>query len=202
VSFAHQDPTRSTAQATGEEAQAHGAPPGSKDDAPRSRLRACWLRLDELAQQSREDNRRAEQAMDSNLADHRAALGALVAAGELNPAVAGQVQLAFAEAVNHVWRSNALMTCYIAIPGTFPSAERVVRQADLLAEMAARGDLDPASVAQARAAIERDVAFLALYRERMRSGGGGGQLPPFDQLQIPAEAAEAARFLVDLMSKP
>ena len=75
--------------------------------------------------------------------------------------------------------------------------------------MAERGDLDPVTVAQARAVIERDIAFLglsdeetqALYDELTKAAGGTYAFPAFDELEmeILPEAAEAARFLVELL---
>jgi hypothetical protein len=82
-------------------------------------------------------------------------------------------------------------------------------QADLLAEMADRADLDPATVSQAQAGIERDIAFLslssdernALYDSLIQASNQGAAIPPFDQLEleITPEAAEAAHYLVDLL---
>jgi hypothetical protein len=75
--------------------------------------------------------------------------------------------------------------------------------------MADRSDIDPATVSQARAGIERDIAFLslssdernALYDSLIQAANQGAAIPPFDQLdlEITPEAAEAARYLVDLL---
>jgi hypothetical protein len=188
-------------------------PFGGEDDAPRGRLRHCWLRLDWLAQQAKGDYERGDQAREELAADHRAALDDLVAAGELGVTVADQVQVAFTEAAHHVWRSNAPITCYEAVMMDYTPASsgQLAQQASLLPELAKSGDLDPATVAQAQAAIERDIALLnlsdaetqALYEELIEAAGDTYDFPSLDELDldIPPEAAEAARFLVELLSE-
>ena len=176
-------------------------------------MRGCWLRFDWLAQRSGDWDhpRRGEEALERLVADHRVALDDLVAAGEIGAAVAGQVQAAFEAAAWHVWRSSAPMTCYKAAPPDYApaSSEQLVRQAEVLAQMAAEGDLDPDVVARAQAAVERDVAFLALsdeetkalYAKLRKAAGDTYSFPGFDQLdlEISPESAEAARFLVELL---
>jgi hypothetical protein len=181
--------------------------PGS----PRNRLRECWLKFDWLAERAQDwgNYEKGEQARDDLVADHRAALDDLVAAGELDTAVADYVQEAFTAAVYHVWRANCGMTCYEAMPApdyTPFTSSQLVQQADLLAE---NGDLDQDTVAQAQAAIEREIAFLslsdvetqALYDELIAAAGDTYDYPPFDELEleITPEAAEAACFLVELL---
>jgi len=187
-------------------------PFGSKDDSRRGRLRNCWLRLDWLAQQTQKDFERGDQALDGLVADHRAVLNDLVTAGELDEAVADQMQVAFTEAAFHVWRSNAPITCYEAVMVDYSpaSSDQLAQQAGLLAEMAESGDLDSDVVAQAQAAIERDITFLklsyeetqALYDELRETAGDTNDFPSFDELdlEISPETAEAARFLVELLS--
>ncbi len=75
--------------------------------------------------------------------------------------------------------------------------------------MAESGDLDTDTVAQVQASIERDVAFLnlsredtdALYDELIAAAGDNYAFPAFGELdlQVTPEAAEAARFLVELL---
>ena len=179
----------------------------------RDRLRACWLRFDWLAKESRQENvGRGQEAQTHLLTDHRTALDELVAMGELDAAVADEVQVAFEAAVYHVWRSNALITCYeaVMVDYTPASSAQLVRQAALLTEIAETGDLDLGAVARVRAAIERDVAFLnlpdedrtALYDEIASHIEGDG-VPPFEQIDLAAtpEASRAAQFLVDLLLK-
>ncbi|MBU0494175.1 MAG: hypothetical protein KKA73_24215 [Chloroflexi bacterium] len=181
------------------------------DDTPRGRLRACWLWLGSLAQETRQDYERAEKTRDQLLLDHQSALRDLVTAGTLTPAVSEPVQEAYVEASYHVWRSNAPITCYepVMVDYTPTSADQLVKQVDLLAEMAERGDLNPETVARARAAIERDMAFLALsdpevealYERLKQAGGDSYSFPTFEQLEldIPPDVIAAARFLVDLL---
>ena len=185
--------------------------PFGGDDSPRVRLRNCWLQLDWLAQQTRKDFEQGDQKLDELVTDHRAALNDLVTAGKLDATVADQMQVAFTEAAHHVWRSNAPITCYeaVMVDYTPASSGQLAQQADLLAEIAKSGDLDPDTVEQAHAAIERDIAFLnlsyaetqALYDELIRAAGGTHDFPSLDELDldIPPEAAEAARFLVELL---
>jgi hypothetical protein len=174
-------------------------------------LRQCWLRLDWLAQQIREDYERGDQAQNELLAEHRAGLDDLVAACGLDAAVADYVQAAYSEAVGHVWRANGGITCYTVVsPDYTPgSARRLMQQAEVLAEMAGSGDLDSGAVAQTQAAIEREIAFLslsydetqALYDELRKAGGDTNDFPPFAELdlEIAPEAAAAAHFLVELL---
>jgi hypothetical protein len=99
----------------------------------------------------------------------------------------------------------------VVVDYTPASSGQLAQQAGLLAEMAESGDLDPATVAQAQAAIERDIAFLnlsdaetqALYDELIEAAGGTYDFPSLDELdlEISPEAAEAARFLVELLSE-
>lgn len=186
-------------------------PFGGRDDSPRGRLCNCWLRLDWLAEQATGDYERGDKAREKLAADHRAALNELVAAGELDADVADELNTAFGAAINHVLLSNAPITCYEAVmvdyaPG---SSDQLAQQAALLAEMAKSGNLDPATVSQAQAAIERDIAFLnlsdaetrALYDELIEAAGDTYDFPPLGELDldISPEAAEAARFLVGLL---
>jgi len=187
---------------------------GGEDDSPQARLRSCWLQLDWLAQETREAYERGDQARGELIADHRAALDDLVAAGELDAAVADELDIAFSAATSHVFLASGAITCYTAMPPPDYSHvphSQLVRQADLLAEMAESGDLDPATVAQAQAAIERDITFLkfsykekqALYDELREAAGDTYDFPSFDELdlEVSSETAEAARFLVELLSE-
>jgi hypothetical protein len=182
-------------------------------DSARDCLRRCWLRLDWLAQETQDwdDYERGERALDQLVADHRAALDELVTAGELDADVADQVGTAFGAAAYHVWRSNAPITCYepVLVDYKPTTSSQLAWQAELLVEMAESGDLDPDTVAQVQAAIERDVAFLnlsgeeieALYDALIEAAGDTYAFPPFDELdlEITPEAAAAARFLVELL---
>jgi hypothetical protein len=156
------------------------------------------------------DYERGQKAMEELVADHRSALDELVASGALERDVADQVQAAYAAAAYHVWRANAPITCYEAVMIDYvpSSSAQLARQAAVLTEMAERGDLDPDVVAQARAAIERDVAFLnypseaieALYAEISAHADETG-FPQFEDLdlEVTPEAVQAAQYLVDLL---
>lgn len=194
-------------------AMAHCVPFKAGGGTPRECLRRCWTRFDWLAERVRDWDRQegGDEARKQLVADHQTALDELVAAGEIGAGVASQVQAAFEAAVFHIWRSYGPATCYEAIyPDYAPRGRgQLIRQAELLVEMAEVGDLDPDVIAQAQAAIERDVTFLllddqerqALYEELREAAGGEFDFPSFDELdlEITPEAAEAARFLVELL---
>lgn len=182
-----------------------------RDGTPRGRLRDGWLRLNELAAQAQSGQEDyGQQALAEMTTLHRGALDELVTAGELAPEVADHVQAAFEGAAYHVWRSNAPITCYepVMIDYRPTSSDQLARQAALLAELAELDKLDAVAVAQAHAAIERDITFLnmsseevnALYAQILAQSAQTG-VPDFDQihLEITSEAADAARFLVDLL---
>ena len=185
----------------------------SQDSSPRGRLRRAWLQLDWLALQSKDDWERGEKARQELAAQHRAALDELVDAGELSSEVADEVQAAFDAAAYHIYRSNAPITCYepMIVDYAPVSSDQLTQQAELLTQMAEKGELDPATVSKARAAIERDIAFLslspderqALYDQLIQAANQGAAVPPFDQLEleITPQAAEAARFLLELLLK-
>jgi hypothetical protein len=175
------------------------------------RLRKPWHDLDRLAQVA-SDSEQGGQTELQLINDHRAALDNLVSEGELTPPVADEMQAAFTGAAYHVWRDNALITCYEPAPGPDydrESSSDLVRQADLLAEMAGKSAIDPATVAQAQAAIQRDVVYLAMtgeeqhaLRERLwQAAGETWDLPALAELDldVPPESAEAAKVLVELL---
>jgi hypothetical protein len=176
--------------------------PFGGDDSSRGRLRNCWLRLDWLAQKTRETPpekyEQGERARDKLVAEHRAALDDLIAAGELDAAVADQMQVAFDEAAFHAWRSNAPMTCYIAPPVEYVARDDLLLQAEVLREAAS--DLDPAMVGEVQAAIARDIAF---FEAATGPQAGYELIEQFEAGEIEAspEAVEAARILVDLLLK-
>jgi hypothetical protein len=175
-------------------------PFGGEDNSPRGRLRHCWLRLDWLAQKTREtppeNYEEGERARDELVAEHRAALDDLVAADELDAAVADQMQVAFSEAAFHAWRNNAPMTCYIEMPIESVARGDLIQQAELLREAAS--DLDPAVVEEVQAAIARDIAF---FEAAAGPEAGTKLIEQFEAGEIEAspEAIEAAHILVDLL---
>jgi hypothetical protein len=187
--------------------------PGKSGRNPRDRLRDCWAGFDWLAEVAQDWNNSeaGEASRDELLANHRAALDEMVSDGELDGAVADEVQTAFEEAVYHTWWMNSGITCYEAMyPNYTPAgASQLIQQAESLIDMADESQIDPDTVARAQATIEHDVAFLAFtyeeeqafYEELSAEVGDGYAFPAFDELEleITPEAAEAARFLVDLL---
>jgi hypothetical protein len=165
-------------------------PPSSPLDAPPTpewaALRGCWLDLDNPELQSSEDTDFSRELRQRN----GDALAALVASGELDAAVADEIDAAFEEAIAHVQRQQA--TCYIALPPEFTPRDDLVQQAELLETLAAEGDIDPQTVARARAALGRDIAWLA----RFHAGEAPGE---WKGVEVTPEAAEAARILVELL---
>ncbi len=205
-------------------------------NAPRQCLRDCWLRLDWLAEQSRQGREQGQKAKKKLTTEHQAALDGLVASGELDKEVAYHIEYAFVAAADDVFVSNLPATpetvavmCYketvVVPPPTGAtvkevaegqvadyqggSAERLVRQADLLAEMAGQNNIDAATVARAQQAVQRELFLLsstpeereALADRLVEIARGADNLPPFEQWDpaLPADVAEAARFLVELL---
>ena len=83
-------------------------------------------------------------------------------------------------------------SCYIALPAEFAPRDDLVRQTDLLEDLAAAGDIDPGTVAQAQEALERDITWLAQFH--------AGEMPgELEGIEVTPEAAEAARILVALL---
>jgi hypothetical protein len=204
-------------------------------------LRQCWMSFGELAQAVQVEftqpaslepepipqtviegvtptpppNTSNENSFGQELsARHRQALDELVASGELTPAVAGLVQEAYDAAVYHVWRSNAPITCYEPYIVDFApsSAGMLVQQADTLTGIAAQGNIDPATLEKAQAALEHDLAFYAMTQEEIDSlyqrlidewQSQQQSIPQFDQvdLQVTPEARTAAKFILDLLTQ-
>jgi hypothetical protein len=193
-------------------------PPLATLDA-RGRLRLCWLRFDELARKTQSGENQGGDSWDDRLgdgmiADHRAALDDLVAAGELSPSVADLVQEAYAAAVYHVWRSNAPITCYepMFVDYAPASADTLVRQSEILTGLADQGTIDPQTLAQARAGLEHDLAYCSLSEEEVQAllarimtdyQGNGGSIPSFGDLPLEPtpDARAAAEFILDLLAE-
>jgi hypothetical protein len=193
--------TRATAQPT----TTLILPPENRDDSPRDRLHTCWLQLDSLAPQAQKDPDQSDQLRDELVANHQTALDELVSAGELDAAVAAQVQVAFDEAAFHVWRSNVPVSCYIALPVEFDARDNLRQQFELLHQVT--NDLDQATVKKVQAAIERDIAFFETLTALQTLKGEAYQqaqrelIAQFeaDDVEVSPEAAGAARFLVELL---
>ena len=183
----------------------------------RLRLRQCWSSFDELAQQAI----RKSQPTDTTdpfgrqlIAEHRAALDELVAAGEIAAPVADLVQEAYEAAVNHVWDSNIGLTCYTAVIVNYTpvSASILVQQAETLSQIASQGSLEAETLARVQTSLEHDLAFYdlapqdvqALYNQIIKDYMDNGQpVPPFEELQfeLTPDARAAARFILDLLTE-
>jgi len=180
-----------------------------EDDTPRGRLRRTWAQLELLGERTGKDFEEAEKLRDQLGDDHKAILDELVASGELEQPVADQIQEAFQAAAYHIWRANAPITCYEPSPGpnyTPASSDQLARQSEILIEMAEKGKIEPATVAQAESAILRDIAFLGLTDEETEAfyidlSQAAEPIYDFDkvEVEITPEAEAAARFLVDLL---
>jgi len=177
----------------------------------KERIRQCWSSLGDLAEQTLEDFEFAEQLKAELITNHRIALDQLVAAGEISAAGADQVQIAFQEAAYHIWRLNAPITCYEPAVIDYAPASRgqLAQQVALLSELANKGNMAPDTIAQAQAAIERDMAFLGLtneeenlfYEQLIAAAGEIYSYPSFDEvdLKVSPAAIEAAHFLVEVL---
>lgn len=160
--------------------------PTSPADARWAALQACWLDLRDSRLQSFEDN----DFIRTLRQRHQEALAALVAAGEVASAVAEEMAVAFEQAIAHIQRGMA--TCYIALPPEYLPRQDLLQQATLLEEMAAKSDIVPATVAQARAALERDIEWLTQFQ--------AGRVPgALQEIAADPDAVEAARVLVGLL---
>jgi hypothetical protein len=126
--------------------------------------------------------------------------------------VAQEMQAAFEGAAYHVWRANAPITCYEPIlPPDYQiqGSSDLARQAKLLAEMAEQSTIEQATVAQAQAAIERDIAFLAMATDDQRvltqavrdAAGDTWDFPNLIELDMDVhpQSVEAASILVELL---
>jgi hypothetical protein len=208
--------------------------------AARDRLGLCWLSFGELAQATIEAFTQAvmpatatipltvvEGARSTSVpktttentfgqqlvARHHQALDEIVAAGELTQAVAELIQEAFEAAVYHVWRSNVPITCYAPVMVDFApvSAETLVRQSEVVSELATQGNIDPQTLQNAQSAIEHDMAFYALTDSEVNNlydhiiaewQDQQKAVPTFDSvdLEVTPEAKSAARFIISLLT--
>jgi hypothetical protein len=183
----------------------------------RRRLQACWYSFDVLAAQTLSGENAGNDAWDDPLgqelsAQHRSALDELVAAGELSAPTADLVQEAYDAALYHVWRSNVPITCYepVVVDYAPAGADSLVRQAEALEAAAAAGTIDPGTLADARVALEHDLAYYALSNadvqalyDRILAGlDTGTEAPPsFEELELEQtpEAQAAADFILELL---
>jgi hypothetical protein len=165
----------------------HPSPTAASDADPAwDALRECWLDLDNPELLSFEDTDFSRDLRQR----HADALADLVDSGEIDAAVADEIDAAFEEAIAHIQRQQA--TCYIALPPEFTPRDDLMQRAEILEMMAAEGGIDSETVAQAQAALERDIAWLAQFH----AGEAPGEL---EEIEVTPEAAEAARILVKLL---
>ncbi len=152
-----------------------------------SALRASWLELKNPQLQVYKDtdfSRRLRQ-------QHAEALTALTEAGLIDSVVAADIQVAFEQAVAHIQRQQA--SCYILQPPEYTPRQDVMTQAAALTEMAQRSAIDPETVERARAALARDMAWLAQFQAGQKPGDLEG-------IQATPTEIKAARILVDLLA--
>ncbi|MFN2299832.1 MAG: hypothetical protein ACK2UB_13375 [Anaerolineales bacterium] len=186
---------------------------------PRDRLRLLWLRFGELAEKTAEGANGGEGEDNplgrEMIADHRSALLELVDSARITMPVADLIQEAYSAAVYHVWRSNAMVTCYdMVYPDYAPdSAENLILQADVMKQLASGGTIAPGTLAKVRTALEHDLAFYALtdadvqaLYDALRAEYGDPEetMPSFEEVELTLtpDAKDAAEFLIDLLSRP
>jgi hypothetical protein len=121
---------------------------------------------------------------------HADALERLAADGELEVAVAEQVELAFEQMLAHIEGLRSM--CYIAMPIESMPRGDMMGQIAALEEMAGGSDIDPAAVERARASLERDIAWLAQFQAGENPGG-------VSDVDVGTSSAEAARMLIELL---
>lgn len=170
-------------------------------------LRQCWLDLSNLQQaiseaykKAREEGNDSWREMDEYVrkeraTKHRAILDTLVKAGKLDRLVSEQIQVAFEEAQYHIARSMA--TCYMGMPYEYYPRSDLLKQTEVLNEIS--GDLKPAIVAKARAAIAQDMAYFQTVANANYNYKSLQANHKTGKLKASPEALEAARFLTELL---
>jgi hypothetical protein len=186
-------------------------PPGSGEGTPEERLRNVWQQLGWLEETVKEHPDRAHDVAENTVSEHRAALDALVRDGDLEADVADQIHMAFQAAVNHIYARSGIISCYTVTPMDFAergARNRLIEQSEQLAQIAQWGTIDPNTLDQIQATIERDMTFLSIpYRDRSEMyreqfGDGDPALPVVEDydFEVTPQAAEAASYLVALLS--
>ncbi len=171
---------------------------GEQDPSAWERLRQSWLELSALKDVSLDsDFAKVQATVDQQSAEHQVALDELVAAGQIKRAVSEQLQLAHTEAVYHV--QNSMSMCYEALPFEYNVRIDLLQQTHALQNLAGELDLDPTVVAQAQAAITRDVAFFEAVETNKIGRTQVEQQFQNEKLQASPAALEAANILVDLL---
>ncbi|MGB7538141.1 MAG: hypothetical protein WBM17_06350 [Anaerolineales bacterium] len=190
--------------------------PSPESATARERLHLCWLKFGELAEKTRDGANPGEGGSSplgtQMISEHRALLDELAAAGDITDAVGSLIQEAYAAAIYHIWRSNAVITCYdLAFPDYMPaSAENLVRQVEIFNQVTAGSTIAPETLAKARAALEHDLAFYALtdadvqalYDQLVEEYSNPGEsMPTFEELELTltADVRAASQFLIDVL---
>jgi len=68
----------------------------------------------------------------------------------------------------------------------------MLSQLEVLEQMAVESEIDPATVAQVRAALEQDIAWLAEFKAGQTPDSSGG-------VEVSWTSMEAARILIELL---
>ena len=170
-------------------------------------LRLCWLDLSTLerdiieatskARQEKRDSwwEMQEVVKKERATKHQAILDTLVGEGKLDKLVAEQIQVAFEEALYHIARSMA--TCYMGLPNEYYVRSDLLKQAEVLSEIS--GGLDPATVAQARAAIAQDMTYFEMIANSNGNKRSLWESYNAGNLKAGQIALEAARLLTELL---
>ncbi len=149
-------------------------------------IHRCWLSLNSPELQSYEETDFSRSLRER----HKLELDMLVANNGVDASVAEQIQIAFEQAIAHVQRQVA--ECYEAMPMEYYPRQDLAQQMAALEEMAGKSDVDPATVAQAQEALERDIAWLDDFQ--------AGRVPgALEEVEADPAAVEAARILVELL---
>ena len=191
--------------------------PNSVTDTARGHLRDCWFAFDEVARQASQPiaGYEFEDSYGQQLsAEHRAALDELIAYGEITASVADLVQEAYDTALYRVWRSNAPISCYltftIGLDYSSDVADSLVKQSETLEQLATQEWIEPSTLATARSALERDMAYFALTTQATSELYGlydhffedHHYFPDIEALplEISPDARAAAQFILDLLT--
>ena len=149
-------------------------------------LRRCWTELKSIEV---DPFGKATEVSDLRQR-HADVMEALVAGGELEVAVADEVRVAFEQAVAHVEGNMAF--CYLALPIEYAPRQDLMEQIAVLQEVASESDIDPATIAQVRATLGRDIAWLGQFQ----AGESPGEL---GATEANSTSSEAARVLIQLL---
>jgi hypothetical protein len=185
--------------------------PESIEIDPKDRVRACWLRLDWMAQQVRDSGLMkgdSSEAQTQLIIEHQRALKELVDAGEFDWPIASEMQKAFEEATTYVRNSSSVtVSCYeVSDPRMLErmdaeyNIEKVqadlVRQAELLQSFS--GSIHSYAVTRAQEAIARDLTFLE-SKFRTNEIEELFQLYESDAIEVSPLSLEAARILAEIL---